>query len=133
MPTDPNETRDNALRAIELLTAWVQSDRSNAFLTERVAAIGNEEGREGFAKSFVGLMQVSGYMLVLISRLVGQLSEEQVLQTIASYFLGQSSPSQLIKEMTDAIDGFIARKISERDGAALHNAGFTAIADALGL
>jgi hypothetical protein len=87
MTSDPNEIRDNALRAIELLTAWSGGGRTKDFLAERVATIGNEEGREAFIKSWAGLIEVNGYMLVLISRLTGK-SEEEILQTIALHYQG---------------------------------------------
>lgn len=51
MPSDPNEVQDNALRAIEFLTAWVGSGTSNDFLAERYEAMSNAEGIEGVVRS----------------------------------------------------------------------------------
>lgn len=84
MPTDPDEARDNALRAIELLTAWAGSGRSKEFLAERYTALIHEEGREGLVRSWAGLMAVNGRLLVWMSRAInGKQSEEEILQALA--------------------------------------------------
>lgn len=85
MASDPNEVRDNALKAIEFLTAWSGGERSTDFLAERFRAMSDEEGREGLIRSWAGLINVSGYMLVWISKLTGK-SEEEILQAIALHF-----------------------------------------------
>ena len=45
----------------------------------------DEEGREGLIRSWAGLINVSGYMLVWISELTGK-SEEEILQAISLHF-----------------------------------------------
>jgi hypothetical protein len=95
MPSNPDESRDNAVRAIELLTAWAGSGRSNDFLAERVRAMGNDEGQEAFIKSWVGLIAVNGKLLTWMSRAIqGQQSEEEILQALAlSYQTSDESES----------------------------------------
>jgi hypothetical protein len=89
MPTDPDEARDNALRAIELLTAWAGSGRSNDFLAERVAEMGNED----FIKSWAGLIAVNGKLLVWMSRAIGgKQSEEEILQALALSYQTPDEP-----------------------------------------
>jgi len=84
MPANPDEARDNALRAIELLTAWAGSGRSSDFLAERVRAMGDEEGQEAFIKSWVGLIAVNGKLLTWMSQATkGEQSEEEILQALA--------------------------------------------------
>jgi hypothetical protein len=88
MPANPDEVKDNALQAIELLTAWAGGGRSTDFLAERVRTISYEQGHEGVVRSMVGLINVSGYMLVWLSKLTGK-PEEEVLQAIALNFHGR--------------------------------------------
>ena len=85
MASDPAEVRANALQAIEFLTAWAGGGRSTDFLAERFRAMNDEEGREGLIRSWAGLINVSGYMLVWISELTGK-SEEEILQAISLHF-----------------------------------------------
>ncbi len=93
MPSDPNEARDNALRAIELLTAWAGSRRSNDFLAERVRAMGDEEGRAAFIKSWVGLIAVNGKLLTWMSQATkGKQSEEEILQALALSYQTPDEP-----------------------------------------
>ena len=87
MPSNPDEVRDNALRAIESLTAWAGSENSNDFLAERYAAMASEEGREGVVRSWAGAINVASYMLVWLSKLTGK-SEEEILQMIALHYQG---------------------------------------------
>jgi len=93
MPTDPDEARDNALRAIELLTAWAGSGRSKEFLAELVRATGNEEGLQAFIKSWAGLIAVNGKLLVWMSRATqGKQSEEEILQALALSYQTADEP-----------------------------------------
>lgn len=85
MAPDPYEVRKNALQAIELLTAWAGGGTSTDFLGERVKATSYEEGHEGIVRSMVGLINVSGYLLVWISQLIAR-SEEEFLQAIALHY-----------------------------------------------
>src|SRR6266702_4077136 len=65
--TDANERREGAARAIELMTTWAGGGRSTDFMAERVAKIGTEEGNQGFARTFVGLAELSGQLLIRLS------------------------------------------------------------------
>jgi hypothetical protein len=91
MPTNPDEARDNALRAIELLTAWAGSGRSNDFLCERVAETGNEEGLQAFIKSWAGLIAVNGKLLVWMSELSKRPADE-ILQALALSYQTPDEP-----------------------------------------
>ena len=64
------------------MTAWAGGGRSTDFVVERIAKIGREEGEQGFAQGFVGLLNLAGYMLVRLSQMTGK-TEEELLQMIA--------------------------------------------------
>jgi hypothetical protein len=78
---NPDDVRDDAQRAIELLTAWVGGGRSNDFLAERVALLASE-GPEAIARALVGLIGISGELLILLSSTTGQ-PEDEVLRQLA--------------------------------------------------
>jgi hypothetical protein len=64
------------------MTAWAGGGKSTDFVGERIKAIGAEDGIKGFARTFTGLVELNGALLVRLSELTGK-TEEQLLQELA--------------------------------------------------
>jgi hypothetical protein len=60
------------------MTAWACGGRSTDFLGDRINTIGTEEGTKGYARTFIGLVELNGALLVQLSALTGK-TEEHLL------------------------------------------------------
>jgi hypothetical protein len=75
---------------IELMTAWIGSDKKNDFLAERLRALLDEadtttDKMVAVSNALAGVSAAAGDLLVWLAKLTGH-SEEEVLQEIAKKY-----------------------------------------------
>jgi hypothetical protein len=86
-----SEQMENARIGVELMTAWLESDKSMDLFVERLQLLAQEhwgdgdKGRAGFLKASLGLADVAGLLLSWFSQKTGH-TEGEILQEVARHF-----------------------------------------------
>lgn len=78
----PAWRRESALQGIEFMTAWLGSGSTATFAGERMQAVEHEQGKDGVAKTLLGIHRVAADLLASVAELTGR-PEQDLLQELA--------------------------------------------------